>query len=159
MNDTRDGWILLLDDDLLVTQSLGAFLKEESNWNVALFNRPGEALESLNRQAYHAVISDFLMPEMDGIAFLGEVKRLQPTASRILLTGYADKANAIRSINEVGLYQYVEKPWDNEDLLMVLRNAIERSRMIEELDSRMRRLEETDRSLEELRSRLLKAIL
>jgi len=159
MNDTRDGWILLLDDDLLVTQSLGAFLKEESSWNVALFNRPSEALESLNRQAYHAVISDFLMPEMDGIAFLGEVKRLQPTASRILLTGYADKANAIRSINEVGLYQYLEKPWDNEDLLMVLRNAIERSRMIEELDSRMRRLEETDRSLEELRSRLLKAIL
>jgi DNA-binding NtrC family response regulator len=159
MTDTKDGWILLLDDDLLVTDSLRTLLTEESEWNVAVFNVPSEALSSLDRQTYQVVISDFLMPEMDGVSFLGQVKERQPTASRILLTGYADKQNAIRSINEVGLYQFVEKPWDNDSLLLILRNAMERAKMIDELNSRMERLAETDRSLEELRSRLLKAIL
>jgi response regulator RpfG family c-di-GMP phosphodiesterase len=80
-------------------------------------------------------------------------------ASRILLTGYADKRNAIRSINEVGLYQYLEKPWDNDRLLLVLRNAAERSVLLRELDERMQVLEQADRALAELRSRLLKTIL
>jgi len=159
MTDSKTGWILLLDDDPLVTESLGALLKEESPWNVAVFNRPSEALKSLERRRFQVVISDFLMPELDGIGFLKEVRRLQPSASRILLTGYADKQNAIRSINEVGLYHYIEKPWDNDSLLLILRNAVERAAMIEELDERMRRLVERDKSLEELRSRLLKAIL
>jgi DNA-binding NtrC family response regulator len=159
MTDTTDGWILLLDDDLLVTESLRALLNEETDWNVAVFNRPMEALASLERQRYQVVISDFLMPEMDGVTYLKQVRELQPSASRILLTGYADKQNAIRSINEVGLYHFIEKPWDNDSLLLILRNAMERARMIEELDSRMERLADRDRSLEELRSRLLKAIL
>jgi len=159
MRDTKDGWILILDDDPLVTESVGALLKEESPWNVAVFNSPTEALKSLERRTFQVVVSDFLMPEMDGIGFLKEVRRLQPSASRILLTGYADKQNAIRSINEVGLYHYIEKPWENDSLLLILRNALERARMIEELDARMERLVERDKSLEELRSRLLKAIL
>lgn len=159
MKDTKDGWILILDDDPLVTESLGALLKEESPWQVAVFNRPSEALKSLERRQFQVVVSDFLMPEMDGIGFLKEVRKVQPSASRILLTGYADKQNAIRSINEVGLYHYIEKPWENDSLLLILRNALERARMIEELDARMERLVERDKSLEELRSRLLKAIL
>ena len=159
MTDTRDGWILLLDDDLLVTDSLRNLLTEESKWNVAVFNVPSEALASLDRQTYQVVISDFLMPEMDGVSFLALIKKRQPSASRILLTGYADKQNAIRSINEVGLYQFIEKPWDNDSFLLVLRNAMERAKLIDELDSRMERLAETDRSLEDLRSRLLKAVL
>ena len=159
MTDAREGWILLLDDDPLVTDSLGALLKEESTWNVAVFNRPLEALASLERQAYQVVMSDFLMPELDGVSFLKQVRELQPRTSRILITGYADKQNAIRSINEAGLYHFIEKPWDNTSLLLILRNAMERSTMIEELSERMEQLAKQDQSLEDLRSRLLKAIL
>ena len=159
MTDSRDGWILLLDDDPLVTESLQALLKEESNWNVVVYNRPTEALASLDRQDYHVVMSDFLMPEMDGVTFLKQVREQQPETSRILITGYADKQNAIRSINEAGLYHFIEKPWDNDSLMLILRNAMERATMIQELHSRMEQLARQDRSLEELRSRLLKAIL
>ena len=159
MTDTREGWILLLDDDPLVTESLGALLKEESSWNVAVFNRPLEALASLERQDYQVVMSDFLMPEMDGVSFLKQVRELQPRTSRILITGYADKQNAIRSINEAGLYHFIEKPWDNASLLLILRNAMERATMLTELSDRMEQLAKQDQSLEELRSRLLKAIL
>ena len=65
------------------------------------------------------------MPEMNGIELLKEVKKLQPETVRLLLTGYADKENAIKAINEVGLYHYLEKPWDNDALLNIVRNALE----------------------------------
>ena len=159
MSESERSWILVLDDEPLITQTLEILLREEGSWNVAAFNNPLEAEASLRKTAYRVVISDFLMPEKDGISFFKEVRDRQPTASRILLTGYADKQNAIRSINEVGLYQYIEKPWDNEQLLLIVRNGVERSGLIEELHERMRLMSEQDRSLDDLRDRLFKAIL
>ena len=151
--------ILVLDDDPTVTRALEALIQLETSWVVDAFNEPQPAVASVESHTYHAVVSDFLMPEMDGIRFLARVKEQQPSVSRIMLTGYADKQNAIRSINEVGLYQYIEKPWENEALLMVLRNAVERSGLVAELDARMRELGERDRNMEAIRARLLKAIL
>jgi DNA-binding NtrC family response regulator len=159
MTRSEHGRILVLDDDPMVTTTLEALIEEETAWEVAVFNHPHRALESIATVRYHAIVSDYMMPAMDGITFLGEVKNVHPESSRILLTGYADKANAIRSINEVGLYHYIEKPWDNDNLLLVLRNAMERTRLIERLDEKMRELMDGDRSLEELRASLLKAIL
>lgn len=159
MTDTNDGTVLILDDDEIVTRTLEAVLKLETSWSVHLFNRPSDALASLDERTYHAVVSDFLMPEMDGVKFLAQIKERQPVASRVLLTGYADKQNAIRSINEVGLYHYLEKPWENDALLMVLRNAVERAKLFLELNEKMEKLAQKDRSLEQMRSRLLKAIL
>lgn len=159
MTDSGKSWILVLDDEPLITRTLEALLTEEGSWNVAVFNDPHGAVDSLRERSYKVVMSDFLMPQMDGLSFLKEVKEQQPTASRILLTGYADKQNAIRSINEVGLYHYVEKPCDNEQLLLIVRNGIERAGLIEKLQEIMRRMTEQDRSLDELRDRLFKAIL
>lgn len=159
MKTPAEGKVLLLDDDPLITRTLEALIRAESSWEVQPFNRPLAARESLEQHTYDAVVSDFLMPEMDGIQFLKCVREKQPAASRILLTGYADRENAIRSINEVGLYHYLEKPWENEALLLVLRNAVDRARLVRELDENMKRLVEKDRSLEELRVRLLKAVL
>jgi DNA-binding NtrC family response regulator len=159
MSASDAGWLLVLDDDPIITRSIEALLAEEGEWSVASFNRAAEALRSLETQSYDAVISDFLMPEMDGIKFLKSVKEAQPFASRIMLTGYADKQNAIRSINEVGLYQYVEKPWDNDALLLILRNAVERARLLRKLEDKARVLSKRDRDFEALRTQLLKAIL
>jgi DNA-binding NtrC family response regulator len=159
MSESQGRWVLILDDEPLITQTLEALLEEVDSVRVTVHNSPEEAVAALGERSYSVVISDFLMPGMDGITFLKKVRELQPGASRILLTGYADKQNAIRSINEVGLYHYIEKPWDNESFLLVLRNALERASLIEELDHKMQRLTERDRSLGELRDRLLKAIL
>ena len=97
------------------------------------------------------------MPQMNGIEFLSEAKKLYSDVSMILLTGYADKENAIKAINEVGIYKYIEKPWDNEDLLINIRNGIERSDLIsrlnqkiEELSAAKSQLEKYSQSLEEL---------
>lgn len=58
---------------------------------------------------------------------------MYPEVSKILLTGYADKENAIKAINEIGLYRYIEKPWNNDDLIINIKNGIERSYLLSEL--------------------------
>ena len=159
MTDRQPGRVLLLDDEPMVVESLKMLLQMETDYSVDACTRHEDALERLSAGGFHAVVSDFLMPGMDGIVFLAIARERQPMASRILLTGYADKGHAIRSINEVGLYHYVEKPWDNDALLMVIRNAVERSRLLAELDERVKKLERTDASLAELRSRLWRELV
>ncbi|MFQ6116436.1 MAG: SpoIIE family protein phosphatase, partial [bacterium] len=81
------------------------------------------------------------MPEMDGLEFLAEVKKMYPEVTRILLTGYADKENAIKAINEVGLFQYIEKPWDNEHLKLIIRNGLANKTLQEILNEKIRELD------------------
>ncbi|MFQ5771800.1 MAG: PP2C family protein-serine/threonine phosphatase, partial [bacterium] len=116
--------VMIVDDEEMVTNSLASFLQLETDYRVLTFQSPLEALQTLHQKRVDLVISDFLMPDMDGLRFLSEVKKMYPDVTRILLTGYADKENAIKAINEVGLFQYIEKPWDNESLKLILRNGI-----------------------------------
>lgn len=160
MTDEQEHHILVLDDDPTVTRAIETLINLETDWTPHVFNQGEEAIASMNDSwIYSAIVSDFMMPDMDGIKFLTRARELQPAATRVMLTGYADKGNAIRSINEVGLYQYIEKPWDNDALLLVMRNAVERFGLLTDLDDKMRALSDRDSSLEEIRSRLLKAIL
>ena len=135
------GKIVVVDDEKIVTSAFNALLKVEGFSNVNFFNNPIEALEFLKDNVPDLVISDFLMPEMNGLEFLSEVKKLYPEVSKILLTGYADKENAIRAINEVGLYRYIEKPWNNEDLIINIKNGIERSYLLSQLRQKISELE------------------
>ena len=129
--------VIIVDDEEMVLKSLGAFLSLETEYNVQTFVSANAALKFIESNGGNVVISDYLMPEMDGMMFLKHVKELKPEIPRIILTGYADKENAIKGINEVGLYQYLEKPWDNSDLLIILRNALERQRLVKMLLEKM----------------------
>ena len=159
MSTERAPRILLLDDESMVTRSLQGLVEAETDWTATAFNDPREAVAAMKEQTFDTVVSDYLMPQMDGLKFLVQARELQPAATRVLLTGYADKQNAIRSINEARLYYYVEKPWDNDALLLVLRNAVERSSMVRKIDEVVGRLAERDADLSRLRGKLLKAIL
>jgi DNA-binding NtrC family response regulator len=128
--------LLVVDDDVLVTRTLSFLFAGQDDFAVQLFNDPRAALQHLESHSVDVVVADYLMPGMDGLEFLGEVRRMRPVASRIILTGYADKDAAIRAINEVGLYHFVEKPWRNEELLLILRHAAERARLVAELERR-----------------------
>ncbi len=142
------GLIVVVDDEKIVTSAFKTLLKVEGFSNAHFFNNPEEALEFLKSNTPDLVISDFLMPEMNGLEFLSEVKKMYPEVSKILLTGYADKENAIRAINEVGLYRYIEKPWDNDDLILNIRNGIERSYLLSELRKKIAELEAAKKELE-----------
>ena len=155
-NDKRPT-ILIVDDEEMVLTSLSSFLKLETDYEVVTFSSPQKALEYVENNDVDLVISDFLMPDMDGLNFLAEVKKLQPLATRIILTGYADKENAIRAINDVGLFQYIEKPWDNNDLKITIRNGLEKQQLLRELEAKVGEIQKTQEDLRRLHREILKA--
>ena len=144
----KDSRIILVDDEKLVTSAFKTLLKVEGYTNIECFNEPQAAIEYLGKNTPDIIVSDFMMPKMNGLEFLTEAKKLHPEVSMIMLTGYADKENAIRAINEIGLYKYIEKPWDNDDLLVNIRNGIERSHLLSSLREKISELEEAKRQLE-----------
>ena len=128
-----EGVLFVVDDEAMVTSSIEGFLMLETDYDVFTFNNPEEAVAALEEHQPELVVSDFVMPQMNGIEFLRQVKAKLPETTCILLTGYADKENAIAAINEVGIYRYIEKPWDNQDLLLNLQNGLERARLVSHL--------------------------
>jgi len=159
MKDADAGIVMIVDDEVMVAAALRSFLELETGYEVLTYTSPVEALPALQEQDVKVIISDFMMPVMDGITFLRNARVARPFATRILLTGYADKENAIRAINEVGLYHYFEKPWDNEHLKMVIRNGIERCTLFTELDQRVSALENANAELSGMRRKLMQALL
>ena len=140
----------------MVLTSLSSFLMLETEYEIKTFLSPGEALEFIKDNQVHLVISDYLMPEMDGISFLGKVREVKPEIPRIILTGYADKENAIKAINEVGLYQYIEKPWDNDDLYLVIRNGLEKQRLMRGLEDKIAEINKAYSELQNIQQEILK---
>jgi len=158
--DNEEYTVLIVDDEEMVTTSISTLLMLETDYDVLTFNSPSEALDALQVQEVDLVISDYLMPgEMNGVEFLLELKKLQPDVIRILLTAYADKENAIRAINEVELYQYVEKPWDNEALLLLLRNGLLHGRLWKQLAKKTQELDIAKENLERVQTEILKAFV
>jgi len=133
--------IMLVDDEPVVTDSLKTLLEFETNYEILAFQSPVDALKMFQATPVDVVISDSLMADMDGLEFLAEIKKLYPDTARILLTGYGDKENAIKAVNEVGIFQYIEKPWDNEHLKLVIRNALANKNLKEILHKKIRELD------------------
>ena len=151
--------VMIVDDEIMVAAALRALLELETGYRVITFTRGTAALTALETEDVKVIVSDFMMPEMDGITFLRNARAARPLATRILLTGYADKENAIRAINEVGLYHYFEKPWDNEHLKLVIRNGVERCTLFTELEERVSALENANAELNGMRRKLMQALL
>jgi len=146
-NRQQTGVIVVVDDEPMVTGSLQTMLQLQTRHTVYCFNHPQEALEEIEHLKPELVISDFSMPGMDGIEFLKQVRARLPEATLMLLTGYADKESAIAAINQVGIYRYLEKPWDNNELKQSIENALERSRLIRSLRDSITELESTKQQL------------
>jgi DNA-binding NtrC family response regulator len=153
VNEERAGTVLIVDDEPMVLVALRSFFQLETPYRVLTAGSGAAALELLEATPADVVLADFMMPGMDGIQLLGQVRERHPTTTRILLTGYADKESAIRAINEVALYQY------HEQLRIVVRNAIERSRLVHDLQAKVQALEATNQDLAEIRNRLIRALL
>lgn len=139
--------ILIVDDEEMVLTSISSFLELDTDYEVVAYTSVNDALEYVRSNSINLVISDYLMPEMDGITFLAKVKEIDAYATRIILTGYADKENAIKAINEVGLFQYIEKPWDNDNLKLVIRNGIEKQNLMRELDRKVGEIQGMSREI------------
>lgn len=150
---------MIADDEEMVLTSLNAYLTLETEYHVVTFTDPALAVEHLKANLVDVVVSDYLMPRINGIQLLAQAREHQPEAARILLTGHADKQSAIEAINRVGLFQYVEKPWDNAALLLVIRNAAERTQLLRSLRNKIQQLDEAHSNLKNAQTQLIRAFL
>ena len=114
--------ILLVDDEPEILFSLKGLLRREYNLYTAESGK--EALALLREHPIDVIMTDQRMPEMTGIELMGKVKAEHPTAIRIVFTGYADIRAVIDAINNGGLFRYITKPWDPDDLMEVLQQAV-----------------------------------
>jgi len=154
--DRKHEVVLIVDDEEMVLTSLHSFLTLETDYEIRTFSNPNEALEYIGDNDVDLVISDYLMPQMDGVAFLAKVRAAKPEVPRIILTGYSDKENAIKAINEVGLFQYIEKPWDNDDLRIVIRNGLDKQRLMRELQGKVEQINKAYADLNGIQQEILK---
>lgn len=155
----NEATLVLVDDEEMVLNSLRSFLELETEYNIQSFTSPAAALEFAADAQPDVIVSDFLMPDMNGIELLRSFSEMHPQAPRILLTGYADKDSAIRAINDIGLFQYIEKPWDNDNLLIVLRNALERRFLFKKLQEKIAEIDQTQGRLSGLQNDILRTFI
>jgi DNA-binding NtrC family response regulator len=151
--------ILIADDEDMVVASIKAFLQLDGDFDIHGFTNPEEAARFAASNPVDVAVSDYLMPKMNGIQLLARIKESQPEASRVLLTGHADKQSAIRAINQVALFQYLEKPWDNAQLLLVIQSGAERARLFRDLREKVEELDSAHASLKGVQRRLIEAFL
>jgi len=133
--------IMLVDDEEIALSSMNALFSLETEHETVAFSDPREAIKEAERTPIDLVISDYLMPQITGIDLLKELQRIQPEMVRVLLTGFADKENTIRAINELDLYQYLEKPWDNQQLLLVVERGLQQRSLRRQLTSKVKELD------------------
>lgn len=140
--------LLFVDDEPNILSSLRRLFRQHS-YKILIANGGQEGLEILEKETIDLVISDMRMPVMDGAVFLTHVKARWPDTIRLLLTGYADIQSTIDAINRGEIYRYITKPWNDNDILLVVKQALERK----SLEIEKKRLEElTQRQNEELKS-------
>jgi response regulator RpfG family c-di-GMP phosphodiesterase len=140
--------VLLVDDESSILSSLRRLFRPEG-YRVLTAGGGAEGLAVLEREAVDLIISDMRMPEMDGAQFLEQARARWPNVLRILLTGYADIGSTIHAINRGEILRYIAKPWDDNEIRLVVRDAFERKRLREE---NARLMELTRQQNEELRS-------
>lgn len=142
--------ILIVDDEEIITYSLSMQLSLSTDLTIITSNDPINALKEVANKEIDLVISDYLMPDMNGIDFLAEVKKINKDITLILLTGYADKENVIKAVNQVGVYYYLEKPWNNDSLIKVINNGLEKASLIKQLKKKIEEIEESKNEINRL---------
>lgn len=115
--------ILLVDDEphilSALRRSLAAIDADDLDGdalNFETFTSPEAAIARSDEQDFDLIISDYRMPSMSGVEFLAKVMEFQPSAPRVIISGWADREAIISAVNEVHLARFLEKPWDDQAL-------------------------------------------
>lgn len=138
--------ILYVDDEINNLNSFKAAFRRD--FKVLLASSGQEGLALLEEHVVHVIITDQRMPEMTGVDFLIEVLKKYTDPIRILLTGYSDINAVIDAVNKGHIYYYLNKPWDEQQLKIIIKNAYEIFRLREENKELMTQLIDANSQLE-----------
>ncbi|WP_139220757.1 response regulator [Ectopseudomonas composti] len=115
--------ILFVDDEERILRSLA--MQFRRHYEVLTESDPLRALQRLSEEHIHVLVSDQRMPQMSGAQLLAEAREIAPNTLRILLTGYSDLDAAVDALNNGGIFRYLTKPWDPQEMAFTLRQAAE----------------------------------
>src|SRR6476659_10057860 len=140
MPTSRRGTILVVDDEEIMREILETLLTREG-YGVRVASSGAEGLELARSLPFDAAIVDIMMPGLDGIATLDELKRIDEDLAVIIITAYASVESAISAMKS-GAFDYITKPFKNDEVLVVVRNAMERRRLVNENRSLRQNIQE-----------------
>lgn len=123
--------ILFIDDEANILSALKRLFRP-LGYNIFTAKSGAQALAILEKEPVDIVISDMRMPQMTGAEVLERIRGKWPDMVRILLTGYADITSTIAAINRGEIYRYIAKPWDDNDIVLIVRDALERKHLLAE---------------------------
>jgi len=115
--------ILIVDDEEVVLLSCEKILKD-MGYEIKLFQNPEDALNDLKENDYNLVISDVVMPQMNGLDFFKRAREIKKDIEVILVTGYPNLKEAVQAIQE-GVFQYITKPFEPQELREAVKRALE----------------------------------
>jgi response regulator RpfG family c-di-GMP phosphodiesterase len=149
--------VLFVDDEPSILSALRRLFRPHG-FRVLLAEGGAAGLEILAAEPVDVVVSDMRMPEMDGAAFLEQVRERWPDVGRILLTGYADIGATVAAINRGEIHRYIAKPWEDRDLLLCVRDAFTRRQLEGENRSLQRLTQQQNQELQQLNADLAKRV-
>lgn len=122
--------VLLVDDEPNVLSALRRVFRQE-NYDIVTANNGEQAIALLESQTFQVVISDFMMPGMNGGEVLKRARILQPSTIRLMLTGHADVTAVVSAMKVGAVYKFMLKPWNDDDLRITVALAIEQHELIQ----------------------------
>ncbi len=148
--------IMLVDDEENVLKALKRTLATES-YEIETYSNGADALERAKKAQIDLVLSDYRMPVMDGVAFLVELRKLQPDAMRLILSGYSDLEAMLAAINQAEIYRFISKPWQDYELRATINQALahravllENKRLADQVRAQQTQLAEQQKILQKL---------
>lgn len=143
--------IIIIDDEENILKSLQRALRSQDQWDVEVYSHPEQALRRLQTSIVDVVISDYNMPDINGLDLLQELKALQPDAVRILLTGMVNVETVIAAVNQAGVFRFISKPWDDAELIDSIEAGLTQRRMLLENRILAQRVRDQQQELEALK--------
>ena len=151
--------VLLVDDEANILAALRRLLIDEE-FIVHTATSGAEGLEILRQEAgIGVIVSDQRMPGMSGAEFLEQARQVAPEALRMVLTGYADIHDAMAAINRGGASRYIAKPWDDRELVLILREAVRHYGLLQENRRLSALVQQQNEELKEWNARLKSKVL
>jgi putative nucleotidyltransferase with HDIG domain len=147
--------ILVVDDDALICQALTKVLEMEGHTVIS----HTDSRKALEEKGFSVVISDFMMPHLNGIELLTQVREKHPSAVRLLLTAAADFKVAVDAVNRGEVFRLVSKPWSLSELQAVLRQAVEHYHLVDDNRRLTEALQQTNEQLRTMNTDLEQKIV
>ena len=145
--------VLCVDDEPNILSAIRRVFRG-SGYRVLVAESGQQALQMLASEPVHLIISDMRMPVMDGAQLLEQVRKQWPAVARMLLTGHADVSSTVAAINRGEIFRYITKPWNEDELLLAAREALERQALLHEKNRLEREVARHNEALMQLNASL-----